>query len=226
MPFLYHFFSPTNLPGQVLHLAEVLRDLNNRKRLLMTFRFLCPQGHVLQGEESQAGRQSRCPRCGSRFVIPEPVPAPPTETSAGIRPEVGQSGGGQPIGKQAASTPPAAPESLPVIRPEANPGSSRTSADAPAKLDLFGTRPPQFVHICCPSGHELETPWEMLGHEAMCPFCRVQFRLRLKDSVEYEQQKASQRQRKRRLGRTQLYWSVALAVAVLGSLILLIAIAT
>ena len=66
----------------------------------------------------------------------------------------------------------------------------------------------------------------MLGHDAMCPFCRVQFRLRLKDSTEYARQKASQQRRKAKLGRVRVYWSVASAAAILAGLILLIALAS
>jgi uncharacterized Zn-finger protein len=47
----------------------------------MAFQFLCPQGHLLQAEESQAGQQSQCPYCGSVFLIPQPtLPADPSTT--------------------------------------------------------------------------------------------------------------------------------------------------
>lgn len=36
----------------------------------MPFQFYCPQGHLLEGHESQMGRQSQCPMCGSVFVVP------------------------------------------------------------------------------------------------------------------------------------------------------------
>ena len=47
----------------------------------MPFQFYCPQGHLLEGHESQMGQQSQCPMCGSVFVIPMmqggPVPGGP-----------------------------------------------------------------------------------------------------------------------------------------------------
>jgi len=46
------------------------------------------------------------------------------------------------------------------------------------------------VHIPCPNGHELETPFEMIGLEALCPYCRVKFRLRNQDSFEFIRQRA------------------------------------
>src|SRR6185295_8589581 len=36
----------------------------------MTFQFLCPQGHLLQGEEAHMGMQCQCPQCGTAFIIP------------------------------------------------------------------------------------------------------------------------------------------------------------
>ncbi len=36
----------------------------------MTFQFLCPQGHLLQGEEAHMGMQCQCPQCGVAFIIP------------------------------------------------------------------------------------------------------------------------------------------------------------
>ena len=40
----------------------------------MAFQFQCPQGHLLEGEETDAGRQSTCPNCGTSFVVPQPTP--------------------------------------------------------------------------------------------------------------------------------------------------------
>lgn len=36
----------------------------------MPFTFFCPQGHLLEGHESQQGTQGRCPNCASVFVFP------------------------------------------------------------------------------------------------------------------------------------------------------------
>ena len=44
----------------------------------MTFQFQCPEGHLLEGDESQAHEQIHCPQCGLLFV----VPAPPASGSA------------------------------------------------------------------------------------------------------------------------------------------------
>ncbi len=40
----------------------------------MSFQFQCPQGHLLEGEESQAGQAIPCPVCNTLFYIPSPHP--------------------------------------------------------------------------------------------------------------------------------------------------------
>ncbi|MEX2187594.1 MAG: hypothetical protein WD875_12400 [Pirellulales bacterium] len=45
----------------------------------MAFQFMCPRGHLLEGDESQGGQQCRCPQCGMVFIIPTPAPAPVQE---------------------------------------------------------------------------------------------------------------------------------------------------
>jgi hypothetical protein len=39
----------------------------------MAFQFSCPQGHLLNGDESQIGQACQCPYCGSAFLVPAPA---------------------------------------------------------------------------------------------------------------------------------------------------------
>ena len=48
----------------------------------MAFQFQCPQGHLLEGDESQAGQQCNCPTCGMLFIIPPPLPSAPVAPPA------------------------------------------------------------------------------------------------------------------------------------------------
>ncbi len=48
---------------------------------------------------------------------------------------------------------------------------------------------PRIFRILCPKGHELQTPEDMLGTQALCPYCNTQMELRYEDSVEYKKQK-------------------------------------
>ncbi len=43
------------------------------------FQFQCPQGHLLEGDESQAGDTINCPLCGILFIIPAPIAVPEPE---------------------------------------------------------------------------------------------------------------------------------------------------
>src|SRR5437016_5178299 len=36
----------------------------------MAFQFLCPQGHLLEGDEAHMGMACQCPQCGMTFIIP------------------------------------------------------------------------------------------------------------------------------------------------------------
>lgn len=47
---------------------------------------------------------------------------------------------------------------------------------------------PRIFRILCPNKHELQTPEDMLGTTAMCPYCNAQMELRYEDSVEYKQE--------------------------------------
>src|SRR5262249_24364295 len=38
-------------------------------------KFLCPTGHPLNAPESLAGKPSRCPRCNTPFIVPQPSEA-------------------------------------------------------------------------------------------------------------------------------------------------------
>ncbi len=154
----------------------------------MAFEFLCPKGHVLEGDESQVGSECACPTCGCHFEVPAPLPPDPIEVVV-VDP---------------------APPPVREVRPE--------SFELKKVADL------ELVHIPCPAGHELETPREMLGQEALCPFCNRQFRLRLEKSVEYKKEEAEQARREDlRLGRLWIKVSIVLAVLVVIGLSVLFA---
>lgn len=113
--------------------------------------------------------------------------------------------------------------------PTINPGASQATAEQP--LVRTGEAPPSVgegqpgrertVHIPCPQGHELETPWDMLGQDALCPICNVQFKLKYELSREYE---TRQKQREYRLGKKWLNWAIAAAILVGLGLLTLVAV--
>ena len=191
----------------------------------MTFQFQCPYGHLLAGEESQAGQQCMCPVCSALFVIPapltpafpavssfpEPQPAPSADRAALSSPFPAF----DPYDRRPSKILPASlPEPVPPARPQPTP---------PAPAPLVVSTESEMLHIPCPQGHRLETPAEMLDQEVMCPHCQVRFHLRRKDSEEYKQKKRAERARKeQRQGLALIIWAVVVVIAVLLGLVYLI----
>ena len=169
----------------------------------MAFQFQCPQGHLLSGDESQAGQQCHCPTCGILFIIPQPIGSP---AASGFEP-----------GGRFAGLADSRPSDAPALNFGGGSATAATMAPAAPAEEL--------LHIPCPNGHELETPVDMLDQEVLCPQCNAQFRLRRKDSVEYKQRKELEEKiRLEKLGSLWLTWAiVAVVVVVLGLAGLIIA---
>ncbi len=202
----------------------------------MEFQFLCPQGHLLQGDETMVGQQCKCPYCETEFLVPPPAGAAPAE---------------QP-GTGAASWPPSPPaagtqepgfdqfaagqqqEAFPGWEEQADQGGFpgiRTGGAAadPNEVPAFGVAAAEsasIVHVICPNKHVLETPRDMLGQDAMCPYCQAEFRLRFEDTEEYRRELEEQRERReQQIGRAWMNWAIAVAVVVVLGVITLIVVA-
>lgn len=156
----------------------------------MAFQFQCPNGHLLQGEESQAGQQCQCPMCQTLFIIPPPV----VESQPEVQPA------------PASSDKPAFPQ----ITPE--PSGPAAKPQAPAKA-----KEPEVLHIPCPECRkELETPVEMLDQDVMCPHCQAQFQLRRRDSVEFKRKRKQELEmRERKADRAWFNFAIVAVVIVL-----------
>jgi hypothetical protein len=166
----------------------------------MAFQFQCPNGHLLEGDESQAGQQCQCPICQTLFIIPQPI--------ADETPEV---------------TPaPPSPEAAPGF-PQVGPSGAETSAKQAAPVEI---KEPEILHIPCPEcKQELETPVEMLDQDVMCPHCQAQFQLRRRDSVEFKRKRKREAEiRERKKDKAWFNFAIFAVVAVLifiGVLILI-----
>jgi hypothetical protein len=171
----------------------------------MSFQFHCPQGHLLEGDPSQAGQAVNCPTCGMLFLIPAPLAAP-AQAQPGFGPTFG------PPGDQAPSR---------FAHLDAAPAPSATAAMEPAAPVMeVPTSPeePELLHIPCPNGHELETPVDMLEQEVLCPKCSVQFRLRKRDSVEFKR-KRDEAERIKEIKTGNFWLNMAIVAAVLVGLL-------
>lgn len=173
----------------------------------MSFQFQCPQGHLLEGDPSQAGQAVNCPTCGMLFLIPAPLAAPVEQASA-FGPSFG------PPGEQAASR--FAHLGAASAADEAAP--DRGEPAAPVMEAPEPPAEPELLHIPCPNGHELETPLDMLEQEVLCPQCNAQFRLRKKDSVEYKR-KQEEADRLKEIKSGNFWLNVAIVAAVLVGLL-------
>ena len=240
----------------------------------MPFQFMCPQGHLLEGHESQMGQQTQCPVCGTAMIVPilpgpgptpggflqggspgyppgYPPPGYPSPHAGGATPwqpgpanqgpMAGYLGGHAPHAGQAVGAfhdVDAAETTFPQVGvlPEFQP--PQTSADAalgeihvPREAGSSGSveapKEPSFVTILCPNNHELQTPLDMIGQDAMCPQCSVQFRLRYEDSLEYrEEKKKVQARRADEFGTSALKWAIVAAVIVVLGIITMIVLAS
>lgn len=170
----------------------------------MSFHFQCPNGHLLEADESQSGQSCTCPHCSVSLVIPaSPASSAPT-------PNV--------------TSPPAASEpasTAPEIYPEFKVGDiGRTSKSVtvnPAGDDE------QLLHIPCPNGHILDTPLDMLGQDVLCPHCDAQFRLLERNSVEFQRrQELEERRKEARANKFWLNFAIVAAVIFVFGLILMV----
>jgi hypothetical protein len=207
----------------------------------MPFQFYCPQGHLLEGHESQMGQQGQCPMCGAMFMFPMMggPPAAPTMTPGQMPgayagqgysgqgfPGQGFSGQGMP-GQQGMpghgfpGQPGGFPQQPPGFGPPNFGGGDRfagvqeaASQGGYAPLEAEAPPEPRIFRILCPKGHELQTPEDMLGTQALCPYCNTQMELRYEDSVEYKkQQELEQRIRDEQTAR---FW---MKMAIWGSIL-------
>ncbi|NMC21349.1 MAG: hypothetical protein GYA33_13135 [Thermogutta sp.] len=214
----------------------------------MQFHFFCPTGHLLQADERHVGQAAVCPYCNTMLRIPPAKTASPAVDAAAPRTEF-EDAPSEPPEASFDAAPRPEEETLPMevasdegavaaLREEEAADHRRRAADAAtaerrsgSAETVFGDQPPLesaaegrgAVHIPCPAGHVLETPQDMLGSDAMCPFCGQVFRLELRNSLEYRQEEEQRAAREaERAARFWLRCAIAAAIVTVGGLILLI----
>jgi hypothetical protein len=157
----------------------------------MPFTFYCPQGHLLEAQESQQGTQGRCPTCSAVFVFPTVAgtPAPATPAPAAV------SGGANFPAFDAAYGP-----GVPA------PGNTSSQSFA---------APPRILQILCPRGHQIPTPEDLLGTTTICPYCNQSVVVSFENSLEHrKQQQAIENEREAASGRFFLRIAVVALVLV------------
>ena len=194
----------------------------------MPFQFYCPQGHLLMGDEAHQGQQSQCPHCGATFMIPivqpQAGPAPGPQFPPGQPfpggPQFGPAPGQQPFPGQGPM--------IPDVTGGAQFANIAAGAAAPPPQEVAAVPPaeapkpepqkppePRIFRIHCPQNHVLETPSDMLGQQAMCPYCNTQFELRYEDSIEYQEELVEKKKlREVELNKQWVTWSIRAAIGV------------
>ncbi len=187
----------------------------------MVFQFYCPNGHLLQAEEAQAGVTIACPVCKMEFIIPPPTPQPPTVAPPPVT-NTGAAGGETLSDLFAPKTPVSdnpldfSARSSPFIAEETDYSAAQFAAPKTATTVSY-------LHIPCPSGHILEVTRDFLGEEAVCPQCQKEFVLRFEKSLEYQKEKMQRDTlRDTKMAKAWLMWSIAAAVGVLIFIFILI----
>jgi hypothetical protein len=174
----------------------------------MSFQFLCPQGHLLEGDEAHSGMQCECPQCGTAFIIPTPAQVAPSQGPM-AHVEIEEPA---PLANSFDDVEPAPRPTAPGV--ERAPSLEESEGLYESELDSAVDEP--LLHIPCPNGHELEVPPDMIGTRVMCPHCQAEFRLKREKSVEYLQQQEILERR-----RARFWFQLAIIVAGFVGVVLL-----
>ncbi|MGB9687287.1 hypothetical protein [Thermogutta sp.] len=212
----------------------------------MGFRFFCPQGHILEAEVDQVGQAAACPFCGTAMLIPPPKSVRENGLGISLTPGDEQPELREPstVAAQFDFSPPSLVDSQRLPAAKSGPSAENAAGPVEPGSDWSSVQPeatfptsmeggpavsdggPEVYHIPCPQGHVLETPREMLGTDAMCPFCQAVFHLAYEASQEYQERR--RRQIELAEQRASLFWirlAVGAAILVVGGLIAMIILA-
>ncbi|MBL9093906.1 MAG: hypothetical protein JNL96_22000 [Planctomycetaceae bacterium] len=154
----------------------------------MPFPFYCPQGHLLEGHESQQGTPGRCPTCGAPFMFPVLNAAP------GAAPPGYEHGAPQ--------------QNSPI--PSGAPGGGGVGFAMPPGAGA----PVRTLNLLCPNGHTVPTPEDLMGTTTICPYCNKPVEVIRENSVEYKRQ-LQQAARERDAATSRLWIRFALVAAAL-----------
>lgn len=159
--------------------------------------FLCPNGHRIHCPAEQAGRAAKCPKCGVKFLVPNPAevgtqegpdspappqPPPPAEAPPAAPPagKAAVKGAGKP-----ADTKPAAPKEgrsdggkpAPAAGPAARPAEGAAAAPQSGPAEPEAAAAEDQIEFLCPNGHRLHGPASLQGRPGECPQCGSRFRI-------------------------------------------------
>ena len=124
--------------------------------------FLCPNGHRIRCQADHVGRAAKCPRCGVKFLVPNP-------SDVGVSEAAGSDSN--------------------TLRPEfTNSGTSDKKLPMPG---AGASKEPQ-MEFLCPNGHRLHGPASLQGKPGQCPECGSRFRIPVYEDIPAEEKAESQ----------------------------------
>jgi len=158
----------------------------------MTIEFFCPNEHQLSAPDNMAGKAGKCPRCGSKFLIPTleelredieepaaPAPSPPAGSRSSATKADTPTGGSKKMawqGAPPAASPPRGSLSDKKDSVTAAPAPATDAAGSDARRAAPPLAPGHFVFLC-PNNHKLNGPVSLRGKPGQCPHCGAKFRI-------------------------------------------------
>ena len=136
----------------------------------MVVEFCCPNGHPISCSESRVGKPAKCPKCATKFVVPDPA----TDSNVSVGTEKAESGGSS--------------------RMRAVPLEDGKSGESGSKIGGSGskigakasdskmvaakkTATGDIIVFFCPNGHKLNGPAKLAGTAGQCPHCGEKFNI-------------------------------------------------
>lgn len=160
----------------------------------MVIKFLCPSGHQLSAPENMAGKQGKCPKCQSAFVVPtlEELAAahadahPPGTVPKEATPSTaGGNGAAESAAKSAVESTSAVGSASAVAGSGSNLGSKWSdSKPAIGMGSAKGKAVSENFVFLCPNGHKLNGPPSLKGKAGKCPHCGAKFRIPTDEELE------------------------------------------
>lgn len=177
----------------------------------MAIEFECPNGHLLEVEDSLVGQECQCPACNIICIVPEIEAV--DDDSQQVQPRSVVARGKRSRIHRRGRAPDA--DELPDFMPRA--GKKDVS-----RFDPDGQKVDRILHLECRCGQLLQATRDLMGQDLVCPNCGREFTARYDHTLEAEQEYEEKEERKiRKSAKLWLNWAIVFAVLAVFGIILL-----
>ena len=209
----------------------------------MAFQFYCPNGHLLQANEDQIGQTCICPSCQVEIIIPSPGGIQQGGGEPSMQPALPTPPPGQPpisaftpsvqapvqsqISAQAGEQQLADPFQISKKKKKKFDFGSveeNSNGEKPAaEINIADPDSNKILHCLCPSGHSLAIEREMIGQQAMCPYCQKTFEIRMDRTVEHITKKRREAEvAEKKMANLWFQWAIITAILAVVFIIIMI----